>query len=230
MARRLKASATGAGAAAPPSLPHPPLMKEGPLATPRLTDELRWSTLGTWPFWRNLAVYFCVFSLVGHWLEIIYCTFMDLFGIVDEDSLVWDDPFYPFLVYGVGCVVCAVALLPLKDRLLRRCSTRTRAIAAFFLITVAVCMVMELGMGLLLNQPDATGEYPLWDNSELPLNILGQAWLVNDVVLGAVAMLYTWFIYPWCEKTLAHVPRRAMDVVAIAVVAGFVVLCVFKFS
>lgn len=79
------------------------------MATPRLTDELRWSTLGTWPFWRNLAVYFCVFSLVGHWLEIIYCTFMDLFGIVDEDSLVWDDPFYPFLVYGVGCVVCAVA-------------------------------------------------------------------------------------------------------------------------
>ena len=74
-----------------------------------MTDELRWSTLGTWPFWRNLAVYSCVFSLVGHWLEIIYCTFMDLFGIVDEDSLVWNDPFYPFLVYGVGCVVCAVA-------------------------------------------------------------------------------------------------------------------------
>ena len=127
------------------------------MATPRLTDELRWSTLGTWPFWRNLAVYFCAFSLVGHWLEIVYCTFMDLFGIVDEDSLVWDDPFYPFLVYGVGCVVCAVALLPLKDRLLRRCSTRTRAIVSFFVITVLVCMVMELGMGLILNQPDAAG-------------------------------------------------------------------------
>lgn len=200
------------------------------MATPRLTDELRWSTLGTWPFWRNLAVYFCAFSLVGHWLEIAYCTFMDLFGIVDEDSLVWDDPFYPFLVYGVGCVVCAVALLPLKDRLLRRCSTRTRAIVSFFVITVLVCMVMELGMGLILNQPDAAGEYPLWDNSELPLNILGQAWLVNDLVLGVVAMLYTWFVYPWCERTLAHVPARAMNVIAIVVVVGFVVLCVVKFS
>lgn len=144
------------------------------MATPRLTDELRWSTLGTWPFWRNLAVYFCAFSLVGHWLEIVYCTFMDLFGIVDEDSLVWDDPLYPFLVYGVGCVVCAVALLP--------------------------------------------------------LNILGQAWLVNDLVLGVVAMLYTWFVYPWCEKMLAHVPARAMNVIAIVVVVGFIVLCVVKFS
>lgn len=200
------------------------------MATPRLTDELRWSTLGTWPFWRNLAVYFCVFSLVGHWLEIPYCMFMDQFGIVDDESLVWDDPFYPFCVYGIGVVVCAVALLPLKNWLLRRCKTRTRAIAAFFAITVLVCMTMELVMGLLLNQPDASGEYPLWDNSELPLNILGQAWLVNDVLLGAVAMLYTWFVYPWCEKMLAHVPRRAMDVVAVAAVAGFVVLCAVKFS
>ena len=29
---------------------------------------------------------------------------------------------------------------------------------------------------------------------------------------------------------LAHVPRRAMDVVAILAVVGFVVLCVVKFS
>ena len=85
-------------------------------------------------------------------------------------------------------------------------------------------------MGLILNQPDAAGEYPLWDNSELPLNILGQAWLVNDLVLGGVAMLYTWFVYPWCERMLAHVPARAMNVIAIVVVVGFIVLCVVKFS
>ena len=200
------------------------------MATPRLTDELRWSTLGAWPFWRNLAVQFCVFSLVGHWLEIVYCTFMDLFGIVDEDSLVWDDPFYPFLVYGVGCVVCAVFLLPVKNYLLERCSTRTRAIVSFFVLAVVVCMVMELGMGLLLNQPDAAGEYPLWDNSELPLNIFGQAWLVNDLALGAIALVYTWFIYPWSEKMLAHIPPRALNVVACVVVVGFVILCVVKFA
>ena len=39
------------------------------MATPLLTDELRWSTLGTWPFWRNLAVYFCAFSLVGQFWQ-----------------------------------------------------------------------------------------------------------------------------------------------------------------
>ena len=29
-------------------------------------------------------------------------------------------------------------------------------------------------MGFLLNQPDAAGNYPLWDNSQLPGNILGR--------------------------------------------------------
>lgn len=35
-------------------------------------------------------------------MEILYCSFMNIFGIVDADSLVWDDPLYPFMVYGIG--------------------------------------------------------------------------------------------------------------------------------
>ena len=193
-------------------------------------DELRGYAPDAFAFWRNQAVYFCAFSVIGHWLEIAYCLFMDLFGIVDDDSLVWDDPFYPFLVYGVGAVVCAVALLPLKVRLVERRRTLLGAGVQFYLIAVVVCLVMELGMGLMLNQPNALGEYPLWDNSQLPLNVLGQAWLVNDVVLAAVATVYTWVIYPLCQKALAKVPLRIMNATAALVVVGFVVLCMAKFS
>nr|WP_255466440.1 putative ABC transporter permease [Eggerthella hominis] len=181
-------------------------------------------------FWRNLAVYFCAFSVAGHWMEIAYCSFMDLFGIVDDDSLVWGDPFYPFLVYGVGVAVCAIALVPLKERLLARRRSTACAAAQFFLITVGVCLVMELAMGLMLNQPNLAGEYPLWDNSALPFNVLGQAWLVNDLALGAVAMLYAWAIYPASEKLLAKVPPRIMNAAAALTVAAFVVLCIVKFA
>ena len=46
-------------------------------------------------------------------------------------------------------------------------------------------------MGMLMKQSDPiTGVYPLWDNSDLPLNVLEQAWLVNDLGLGAVATFY----------------------------------------
>ena len=53
---------------------------------------------------------------------------------------------------------------------------------------------------------------------------------MNDVGLGAVAMLYTWVIYPLCQKALAKVPIRVMRPVAAIVVVGFVVLCVAKFA
>ena len=58
----------------------------------------------------------------------------------------------------------------------------------------------------------------------------GQAWIVNDIGLGVVAMLYTWVIYPLRQKTLAKVPIRIMRPAAAIVVVGFVVLCVVKFS
>ena len=193
-------------------------------------DELHGYAPDSFAFWRNLAVYFCVFSVLGHWLEIAYCSFMNLFGIVDADSLVWDDPMYPFLVYGVGVAVCVLFLVPLKTRLVERCRTLAGAGVRFFLVTVVICMLMELAMGFMLNQPDAAGVYPLWDNSQLPLNILSQAWLVNDVALGAVAMLYTWAVYPLCQKALAKLPLRVMNALAAVVVVGFVVLCVVKFA
>ncbi|WP_302718851.1 hypothetical protein, partial [uncultured Senegalimassilia sp.] len=39
-------------------------------------------------------------------MEILYCSFANIFGIVDADSLVWDDPLYPFMVYGIGVLMC----------------------------------------------------------------------------------------------------------------------------
>lgn len=183
----------------------------------------------TWAFWRNLAIYFCFWSVAGHWLEIIYCSFMNLFGIVDSDSLVWDDPFYPFLVYGIGAALCTIALVPLKEHLAARHKNIAFALVLFFVITVLFCMLMELAMGFMLNQPNAAGEYPLWDNSQLPLNILSQAWLINDVMLGALALLYVWVIYPWSERLLAKVNPKLMNGIALVVVAGFIVLCVVKF-
>jgi len=172
---------------------------------------------GSFAFWRNLAVYFCVFSVLGHWMEIVYCSFMNVFGIVDADSLVWDDPMYPFLVSGVGVVVCALVLMPLKTALVARRATLVSAGIQFFAATVVVCMLMELAMGFMLNQPNAAGEYPLWDNSQLPFNILGQAWLPKAHA-------------PACQKALGKLPLRAMNLLAAVVVIGFVVLCAVKFA
>ncbi|MDR1359046.1 MAG: hypothetical protein LBJ48_06840, partial [Coriobacteriales bacterium] len=116
------------------------------------SDELSGYRPDTWAFWRNLAVYFCAFSVIGHWLEIVYCSFMSIFGIVDADSLVWDDPMYPFLVYGVGTAIASLLLIPLKQALIQRRKNLLVAAVLFFLMTIVLCMLMELTMGFLLNQ------------------------------------------------------------------------------
>ena len=189
-----------------------------------------WQQLRTFEFWRNMAVHFSICSLVGRWLEVPWCLLCRYaFGIYDPNSLVWGDPFYPFCVYGVGACVCALALTPVMDHLLLRRKTTRGAVFEFYALCVLVSMIMEVGMGLMLNQPDAAGNYPLWNNAVLPFNILDQAWLPNDLLLGACALVYTWVAYPVAEILMGALPRRAANVVSAVIVFGFAALCVFKF-
>lgn len=190
-----------------------------------------YSRLRTWEFWRNQMVYLCLFSVLGHWFEFPYCVLTDtLFGIVEDDSLVWDDIMYPFPVYGIGSVICVITLVPLRDWLCERLKRKTLAAAVFYALAVLFSMCMELAQGFLQNQPDENGVYPLWDNSQLPLNILGQAWLVNDVLIALIVFVYVWALYPFLERCIAKLPKRVADIGAAVVVVAFVALCAVKFS
>ena len=182
-------------------------------------------------FWRCMAIAFCVFSILGHWMEIPYCLFNDwAFGIVDDDSLVFGDPMYPFMVYGIAAVLGALFLVPQRDWLIDH-YPRWQAVLRFFLLCVVAACAGELIMGLLLNQPDpVTGVYPLWDNSQLPGNVLGQAWLVNDFLLGIIITLYIWVLYPALVKLVNLVPERWGWPLTIVIVVSFTILCVYEYT
>ncbi|MDO4501660.1 MAG: putative ABC transporter permease [Coriobacteriia bacterium] len=188
----------------------------------------------SWPFWRNLILYFCLFSWVGHWMEIGYCTIMDsLFHIVDPNSGVWQSPLFPFPVYGCAVVVIALVMEPFRGHLIHRWAIRgkSKAVACwdFYWASVLLSMCMELAQGFIQNQPDENGVYPLWDNSQLPGNILGQAWIVNDLLLGALVSLMTWVVYPLCERTLGKVPDKVLNA-ALPVVLILFVACLVLFQ
>ena len=188
----------------------------------------QWRTLG---FWRDLVFAFCIFSVIGHWMEVPYCLFMDAcFGIVPDDSLVYKDLMYPFLIYGIGACVCSIALVPLKNWLLERFSKPYMALLAFYVLAVIICLDMELAMGLLLNRPDEFGVYPLWDNSYLPGNIFKQAWIVNDILLGAIATLYTWLLWPLLRFVVSKLPQHLCWIIMWVVLVLFILLCIIKFS
>lgn len=186
----------------------------------------------TWGFWRNLIMYFCVFSVVGHWLEAGYCTFIRLGilpGIYDPNSQIWSDWLYPFPVYGFGAVACVLLLYPLKMLLQKHLRGTVVPLLISFVANGLVCTGIELVMGLMLNQPLPDGSLPLWDYRDMFCNFMGQVCLQNGVAFGLVATLMTWVIYPGLETLFSRLSSDAMNTLFVAVAVGFAVLVFLYF-
>ena len=180
----------------------------------------------TWPFWRNLIMYFCVFSVVGHWMEAGYCLFIKwgiIPGIYDPNSQIWSDWLYPFCVYGVGAVCCVLLFYPVRMFLQKRIQVPVVPLLLSYAWNALVCTGIELAMGLMLNQP-VNGVYPLWDYSNMFCNFMGQVCLQNALAFGFVATLMTWVIYPALEHMLAKLPRDMARGLFIVVVVLFCML------
>lgn len=195
----------------------------------KLADIVRksWFAPKTWEYWRALIVCFFVFNIVGHWVELGYCVIVDsLFDIVEDDYAVWDDPWWhPYWVYGLGVVFMTLVFEPIKERLYKNGKSMWGAILKTFLLAVIVSMVLELTFGLLVNQPDAYGEYPYWNNEKLPLNVLNQAWLVNDFFLGLVGTFYVWFVFPLVCAGFERLKPRTANIVFAAITVAFAICC-----
>ena len=171
-----------------------------------------------------MVVYFCFFSLIGHLLEWPYCYIgATFFNSMDPLAEVITNPFKPFLVYGFGIVACAIFLAPLKDWLLERMPKGWQALLIFYIFSIFLGMAGELIQGFLQNQP-VNGVYPLWDVSNYPGNILGQAWIVNDILLGVVFTFATWHIYPMCELRLNTLQGHRAEINAIIVLVIWAIL------
>lgn len=196
------------------------------------SDELKYYEPKTWFFWRGIILYFCMFSIVGHWMEIPYCHSMHaLFGIVEETYDVWTDPWYvPYWVYGIGATAITLLLMPLKFYIVKHGKSLFRAAIIFLVAAIALAAFLECVIGLLINQPDQFGEYPFWNNSVLPLNILGQAWLVNDFFLGLVSLGYVWLIFPFCQKFMKNIGEKAANRVFVTGLILFGVLCILSYA
>ena len=182
-------------------------------------------------FWYNMLIYFCVFSVVGHTcIEWPYCWFGATFlGTLEPTAEVLTNPFKPFFVYGFAMIFIGIFTDPLKDMLRERCSKTWQALLIFYVLAIFMGMAGELIQGFLQNQP-VNGVYPLWDVHDLPGNILGQAWIVNDIGFGAVITLATWVIYPACEKLMSALTGRRARINAIVIVTGFIALCLVTYG
>lgn len=171
-----------------------------------------------WPFVRNLIIYFIVFSIIGHWMEMGMCQFI-IMGLVQGEydptnTMLWRDWLYPFPMEGAAVVVIALVLYPFFEWLKKRFTGKRRILAYVisFFAGALLCTIIEGGMGLIVN-----ADLQLWDYRENFCNIGGQVCLQNTMAFGVVAGIITWWVYPMLERWIARVPRDVMNIVAVVI-------------
>lgn len=176
-----------------------------------------------WPRWRNLILYYCVFSVLGHWMELGFCMLIRAGLVAGEydptNTMLWRDLLFPFPMEGIAVVICALWLYPFKNWLIEKIKVPFVPLFISFLVNGLLCSVLELVGGLLANP-----NHELWDYSNMPFNFMGQVCLQNAIGFGLACTLIAWVVYPALERAIAHVPNDIMNVVFVGALAFNLIL------
>ena len=187
-------------------------------------DEPWRQRIKTWVFWRDLLIYFVVFSFIGHWAELLFCWFIYLgvfMGDVDfNHAMLWSQWLYPYTAEGEALVLVVILLHPAKERLIKVFKGhKLPALIVSIVIVAIVCVGIDFSLGMLVNQ-----DYSLWDYRDLPFNFMGQVCLQNSFVYTTAATLIVWVIYPVLDRLIRRLPKSYADGFFFSV-AGIYLFC-----
>ena len=189
-----------------------------------LANEAIYEKPFTWPWFRNIGILYCAFSILGHWAEIGFCWLIVL-GVVMGDydfshAQLWDWWLCPYPAEGIAVVLIAVVLTPFKEWLLKKMDGRVLpALIISFLVTMLVCASIDFTTGITAN-----ANYELWDYRDLPFNFMGQIVLQNTLVYSIAATFILWVVYPILAKWLHRLPNRTANILFVGWIAFYLFL------
>jgi uncharacterized membrane protein len=176
-------------------------------------------------FWRDIALFFMVFSVAGHWLERLYGIVVRYTtGFYDPAAPFWGSYFEPFSIYGIGAVLCILLLFPLKQLLAQRLRNIWLVLLVVYAANTVVCAGVELVIGLLSNHPGPTGALIYWDYSTMPFNFMGQICLQNSLGFGLAATVLVWALFPTIERLILACTKDVMNVISVVIVIVYLML------
>lgn len=183
-----------------------------------------------WPFYRNLGIYFVIFSVLGHWMEAGMCQFIRLGWVQGEydpsNTMLWRDWLYPYPMEGAAVVIIALLLYPMFLWLKKRFSNRIVPYVISFFANALTCTIIEFIGGIMFN-----ANLQNWNYSDMPFNFMGQVCLQNAVAFGVAASLIAWYVYPALERFIARVRPAFMNIVfVIVIVAGGILFSLYAIS
>lgn len=183
-----------------------------------------------WPFWRNLIIYFVVFSVLGHWMEAAFCQLIRL-GIVqgefhEENTMLWRDWFYPYPMHGTAVVLMALVLYPIFVKMKKSFKSTFTPYVVSFVINMLTCTLIEFCGGLMFN-----ANLQNWNYSNMPFNFMGQICLQNTIGFGIASSVISWWVYPMMERAIARVRPAIMNIVCVVVaIAGGILFSLYAIS
>lgn len=209
-------------------LDNPPDLKPGASSGHSWDTPLK-QRIRTWEFWRDLLIYFIVFSLLGHWAEMLFCqlivagVFMG--GYDPSNAMLWSQWLFPFTAEGAAAVAIVFILHPVSQWLLNKTGGRIAlAVLLSFLLNAAVCTCIDFTTGMVANQ-----NFELWDYRDMPFNFMGQVCLQNSMVYSIAATLIVWVFYPLMDTALRRAPRGVANAVAIGLIGMYLFLAMLHF-
>ena len=210
------------------------ILREPPDMAPGAAEGHSWDTplrerVRTWEFWRDLMVYFVVFSVLGHWAEILFCKLI-IAGVFMGDydpsnAMLWSQWLFPFTAEGAALIAIVLILHPASRWLVRKTGGRIwLAVLLSFLLNAAVCTSIDFTTGMVANQ-----DYQLWDYRQMPFNFIGQVCLQNSMVYSIAATLIVWVVYPLMDKAFRRAPRGVVNAVALGLIGMYLFLAMLYF-
>ena len=178
---------------------------------------------------RNVTSLYATYSIVGHWLEMLFCQFIRL-GVVGgsydrSNTMLWDWWLHPFPAEGIAGLMIAGVLAPLREVFLKLFGGRIiPALAASFLVNQVVCTSIDYLTGMVANR-----NYELWDYRDMPFNFQGQVCLQNSLIYTTAATFVAWVAYPARERWPRRVPSDLANLVYSGFMPAYVFLCATYF-
>ena len=207
----------------------------GPAIAPRVISHIPEALRSRWPLLRRLGLYYMVFSILGHWGEILFCIGIKhglIRGGYDrENHMLWDQWLFPFPAEGSVAVLTALFLYPAKMAIERHHHKFVEigylsggvalglSVALTFFLNQIVCTSVDFTTGLVANQ-----NYELWDYRDMPFNYKGQICLQNSLVYGVLSTSAAWLLFPRMEHLMATASSAVLDGAFVGLGSFFVFL------
>lgn len=149
---------------------------------------------------KKLFIYFWVFSLIGHYLELFW---KNLIGLQNWHPIM--STFLPLSPpYGIGVVVIILLIKPLIKKYKLNYSI-------VFILCIIVSSLVEYLCSLFLVL--LVGYNKFWNYSYEPFNINGYIFLQNEIIFGILSTLFLYFIYPFTNLFFQKLSKHQLNTV-----------------